>query len=769
MSSKILLRSILILFVLFVFFSHGFSQAQKDDPTLRSENTALMTDSEGRLIIRRLDGPIKLDGLSDEPAWKNIKPLHHIRHSPSFGDEPSERTIALIGFDDDYLYLAGRLYDSEPSKIYGYSKDRDTQNPSNDFFGFFIDTFNDKENALGFFTTPAGLRWDAHVYNDAVMQGPDSFPVNFSWNTFWDVAVVCNDEGWFVEMRIPLSSLRFQDKNGRVVMGVISWRWIARKNEITTFPAIRPDSGFRPSWKPSRAQEVVLKGVHSLKPLYIAPYVLGGYSQIFDLNDEETDYQKQNDPVIEAGLDIKYGLTSNLTLDLTVNTDFAQVEADDVQVNLTRFSLFFPEKRLFFQERASTFEFNFGGQNRLFYSRRIGIYEDEEEEEFKAVRIYGGARMVGRVGGWDLGFLNMQTAAVEDAASENFGVFRLRRRVFNPFSYVGGMITSRIGMDGSYNFVYGLDGIFRVFGDDYLSVNWAQTFEDAAANKVLSLDPSRFRISWERRKTEGMGYNFSISRMGKDYNPGMGFEMREDYARLGVRILYGWFPSDSSFLNNHYVFLRGSVHQRNSDHSIESAEFGPGWFFETKSGFFGMFQPKMYVEDLTEVFEILDDVIVPPGKYSYYGVTGFLQTPIGRIFSLNTTFEAGSFFDGWRVTVGMLPMWSLSSTWSLSGLYQFNRIVFPDRNQQCTAQIARLRLNATFTTKLSASAFIQYNSAGNNVIANLRFRYNPREGNDFYLVYNHGVNTNRYRELPHRPFTDNRAIMIKYTYTFNVK
>jgi hypothetical protein len=266
-----------------------------------------------------------------------------------------------------------------------------------------------------------------------------------------------------------------------------------------------------------------------------------------------------------------------------------------------------------------------------------------------------------------------------------------------------------------------------------------------------------------------MGYNFSVSRMGKDYNPGMGFEMREDYTRLGARILYGWFSSDSSFLNKHYVFLQGSVHQRNSDHSIESAEFGPGWFFETKSGFFGMFQPKMYVEDLIEVFEILDDIIVPPGKYSYYSVTGFLQTPVGRIFSLNTAFEAGSFFNGWRVTVSMLPRWSLSSTWSLSGLYQFNHIAFPDRNQQSTAQIARLRLNATFTTKFSASAFIQYNSLGNNVIANLRFRYNPREGNDFYIVYNHGVNTYRYRELPHRPFTDNRAIMIKYTYTFNVK
>ncbi len=762
-------RSILVFLAILAAPVFVFSVAQDIQKKPGLPNASLTTDPDGRVVIRRLEEPIKLDGLSDEAAWDNIEPLPQIKHSPNFGEEPSERTIVLIGFDDEYLYVAGRLYDSEPSGVYGYSKDRDTQNPSNDFFGIFIDTFNDKENALGFLTTPAGLRWDAHVYNDAVMQGPDSFPVNFSWNTFWDVEVTWNEEGWFVEMRIPLSSLRFQDKEGCVVMGLITWRWIARKNEIITFPPIRPDSGFRPSWKPSRAQEVVLEGVSCRKPLYIAPYALGGHTQTYDLNDGSTAYKRFNDPVTEAGLDIKYGLTSNLTLDLTVNTDFAQVEADDVQVNLTRFSLFFPEKRLFFQERGSIFEFSFGGQNRLFYSRRIGIYEYEEEEEFEPVHIYGGARVVGRAGGWDLGFLTMQTAPFEDVASENFGVLRLRRRVFNPFSYVGGMITSRIGMDGRYNVAYGLDGIFRIFGDDYLSLNWAQSFEDEAVNEVLSLDPSRFRVGWERRKTEGVGYNFSISRMGKDYDPGMGFEMREDYLRFGTRMLYGWIPGDESFINNHYVFLQGSIHQRNSDHRLESAEFGPGWFFETKSGYFGMIRPQAYVEDLTEVFELPDDVIVPVGRYSFFGLTGFFQTPIGRIFSVNTTFDAGSFFDGWRVTVGIEPRWSLSSTWSLSGFYQFNRINFPDRHQRCMPQIARLRLNATFTTKLSASAYVQYDGAGDFVIANLRFRYNPREGNDLYIVYNHGFNTDRYREIPYLPYTDSRAIMIKYTYTFNVK
>jgi hypothetical protein len=725
-------------------------------------------NSRDPLVIQRLNGPVTLDGLSDEQAWENVPLLPVVVHSPNFGDVPSEKTEVLLAFDNDYLYLAGRLYDKEPGKVQGTSKKRDTMTPSNDFFGMVIDTFNDKENALAFFTTPAGIRWDAAISNDAVgdMEGP---PMNLSWNTFWDVATVCNDEGWFAELRIPLSSLRFQDKDGQAVMGFIIWRSIARKNEIDIFPAVHPEAGDWSIMKPSQAQEMVMEGLHRRKPLYITPYVLGGHGRVYELNDQETAYLREDDPVSEAGLDIKYGLTSNLTLDITANTDFAQVEADDMQVNLTRFSLFFPEKRLFFQERASIFDFRFGGPNRLFYSRRIGIYEDEEEDELKSVRLYGGIRLVGRVGGWDLGFMNMQAAAVDEQPSENFGVFRVRRRVFNPYSYIGGMVTTRIGMDGSYNVAYGVDGIFRLFGDDYLNINWAQTFEDAAARKAFSLDPVKFRLSWERRTLKGVGYNLSLSRAGVDYNPGLGFEMREDYLRLGNRFFYGWIPGSSSFLRVHRIFSDGFVFLRNSDHSVESAEYGPGWMFETKSGYGGSFQPKLYVEKLTESFEISDEVEVPPGEYTYYGIEGYFQTPWGRRLSVFTRFTAGSFYDGWRVTASMSPLWSLSSTWELSFLYEFNRVDFPDRFQQLTAHLARLRVLATFSTKFSASAFIQYNGFDDVIIANIRIRYNPREGNDLYIVYNHGVNTDRYHEVPIRPSTDNQAIMIKYSYTFNVQ
>ncbi len=740
--------------LVFILFSTVVSSV-----ALSHEKTPPPEQKKDKLVLQRANGPVTLDGLSNEDAWKGINPLPLVMQIPNPGNPPSEKTVVLIAFDDDYLYLAGRLYDKDPSKILATSKQRDYLQGNTDWFGLILDTFNDKENGMAFFTTPTGLRLDALLFNDA----EGMLPLNISWNTFWDVAVVQNDQGWFVEMRIPLSSLRFQPRDGRVTMGLITWRYIARKFEFDMFPFIDFKYGFWSAWKVSRAHEIVLEGVRSRRPLYVTPYGLAGYGQANDLNEAETAYLYTDEPKFEAGLDVKYGLSSYLTLDLTANTDFAQVEADDQQVNLTRFSLFFPEKRLFFQERFSTFDFSFGETNRLFYSRRIGLYEGE------AVRIYGGARLVGRVGDWDIGFLDLQTAPLEGdetLPSENFGVFRVRRRVFNPNSYIGSMITSRIGMDGSYNVAYGLDGIFRLSEDDYLLVNWAQTFENGKENNPVSLDPARIRVSWERRTLKGLGFNLSYSRAGSEYNPGIGFELREDFFQLGNRIWLGWLPGEKSSLLNHQLFVDGFIFTRNEDNSIESAEIGPGWAFSTKSGYGGEFAVKMYRESLLESFDFTDDVDVPPGEYTFFGFKGMFNTPMGKAFSANLNIDAGSFYDGWRATVGVQPVWGISPEFSLTGMYQFNRAVFPDRNQELTAHIVRARLLATLTTKFSVSTFVQYNSAIDSVIANLRIRYNPREGVDLYVVYNEDFNTNRFREIPNLPYYNSRTILVKYSYTF---
>ncbi len=716
-------------------------------------------------ILQRINGEVKLDGLSDEAAWQGIRPFPVVMHIPEFGKEPTERTEIMVAYDDNYLYMAGLFYDSEPGKIQSLSKKRDDLGTGNDWFVVLIDTFNDKENALGFYTNPAGLRTDLAVFNDA--QG--DFPVNLSWNTFWDAAAVRNNQGWFAEMRIPFSSLRFQDKDGKVVMGLTTWRWIPRKNELIIFPAKSPERGALAPYKSSLAQEVVLTGIKSRKPFYIYPYILGGLSRSFEMNDLGTSYQPIDDNEFEAGLDIKYGLTNNLTMDITVNTDFAQVEADDEQVNLTRFSLFFPEKRLFFQERSSIFDFNFGEQNQLFYSRRIGIYDG------KPVRIYGGIRLVGRMGSWDLGLINMQTAEVEDLSSENFGVFRVRRQVFNRNSYVGGMVTSRLGMDGTYNIAYGLDGIFRLFGYDYLTINWAQSFEMDGKNRLFSIDSSRIWLNWERRHIKGMLYNLSYSRSGADYNPGMGFEFRDDFTRFGEKIGYGWVPGEKSKLLSHSITLNGFIFIANQDHAIESSEIGPVYELSTKSGYVGQIGFKRFYENVLEGFWFTneddggDRPDVPAGQYTFYGLDAAVTTPEGYRLFMQTKLYGGTFYDGWRFSFEFSPRWSISSGLELSGTYQYNRIGFADRDKNLDIHILRLRILTMLSTKFSGTAFIQYNSALDAVTANLRLRYNPREGTDLYLVYNEGLNTDRSREIPPLPRTNNRTIMLKYIHAFNFK
>jgi hypothetical protein len=729
-------------------------QAQQNPPPKENQQ-----DSKVPYVIPRVQGKVTLDGLSDEPAWAGIASLPVLVHTPNFGAEPSERTEILVAHDDDFVYVAGRLYDGEPDKIQASSKKRDDMKLSNDWVGIILDTFHDRENGLGFFTTPAGLRLDMAMFNDA----EGDFPANRDWNTFWDVKTVRNREGWFAEMRIPLSSLRYQVAGGRVVMGLIAKRFIARKNESITFPAISPKWGFWGSFKPSQSREIVLEDVSRRKPLYVAPYAIGGYGLSYALNEEETAYDGKDKFVHEAGLDVKYGLTNNLTLDLTVNTDFAQVEADDQQVNLTRFSLFFPEKRLFFQERASVFDFNFGNETGLFYSRRIGIHKGE------LVRIYGGARLIGRVGGLDVAFLDMQTAAVEDQPSENFGVLRVRRQVFNPNSWVGAIAASRIAADGNFNTAYGLDGIVKLFGDDYLSWNWAQTFATGEKNRAFSLDPAKFRINWQRRTLEGPAYDLEFSRAGADYEPGMGFEFRSDYSRFGNRLLYGWLPGEGSWLQRHSVFVSGFAYLRNADGTTESYEVGPGYQFTSKSGYYAMVNPKFCYENVSEGFSLSDEAEIPAGRYRFFDLQFMFYTPLQGKYYVEGLLDVGSFYDGRRTSVGLSPRFDVSSSLEIGGFYEFNTATFPARSQKFVAHIGRLRVLAMLSTKFSAAAFVQYNSAADAVTANVRIRFNPREGTDLYIVYNEGLNTDRMREIPILPRSMGRTLLVKYTYTFNFR
>ncbi|MBK7625673.1 MAG: carbohydrate binding family 9 domain-containing protein [Bacteroidales bacterium] len=731
------------------------------------------SDLKNALVIERLDLPVTFDGIPDEEAWEKIQPISFTMHSPVYGKDPSEKTDTRIAYDDKYLYFSSRLFFEDPSDLRSASLKRDYMGMGGDWFGIILDTYNDKENGLAFFTSPDGLRWDATILKDAVVGMPDQLPMNISWNTFWDVRTNKDNNGWTLEIRIPFSSLRFQETNGEVRMGLIVQRWIPAKNETDLFPAIPPDWGQTSAMKPSQAQEVVLRGVKSAKPIYIAPYLLTGLQKTNEINIAGTEYLKSTKPALEAGLDVKYGITNNLTMDLTVNTDFAQVESDDQQTNLTRFSLYLPEKRTFFLERSSVFDFALGGNSNLFYSRRIGLSDDGDP-----IRIYGGARMTGRVGKWDLGVLDMQTASLklkneagiyEDILpSENFGVLRFRRQVINENTYIGAMMTSRLGADGTYNLGYGLDGIFRLFGNDYLDLKWSQTFENDVKNASFS-DPSRIMARWERRSSKGLGYNIGYSQSGLHYNPGIGFEMMNDFASVRGGIKWGWLPEEKAKLYSHSPEYRILYMTYIDDRSLMSMTHTLGWTFQTKNQWEGSANFMHNTEVVRDSLELLEDELsILPGTYNFLSFEGRLTTPMTQPFFIMTTIMGGQFYGGTRLSVNMQPTWNISRHFELGAIYNFDKLDFSGRDLHITNHILGIKTMYMLDTRFSLSAYIQYNTALKGVLTNLRIRYNPKEGNDFFLVFNEGRNTNLTREIPTLPLYSARSLLLKYTYTFSL-
>ena len=708
-------------------------------------------------IVPRIQGAIAVDGRVDEPAWTAIPPLPLVTHEPVFGEEPSEPTEIRVAYDDAYFYVSCRCY-GNPDRISATSFKRDQLTGESDYLGILLDTYNDNENGVGFFTSPTGARIDFAVSQDA--EGVR--PLNLDWNTYWDAAARQTDEGWFVEMRIPFSSLRFETNEGSVVMGFSVQRFTSRTYETAIYPAIPPTWGSMSWVKPSTLIDVVFDEVQPRRPLYLTPYVLGGLGQEATLDEFRSGYLTERDPIRDVGLDVKYTPSTNLNLDVTANTDFAQVEADDEILNLSRFSLFFPEKRAFFQERASVFDFNYGDRNSLFYSRRIGLHGTDQ------VRILGGVRLVGRFEGWDVGALSMQTEKMSrlDLSSENFGVVRIRRRAFNENSYVGGMLTTRLAVEGGYNIGYGVDAVVRLRGDGYALVNLAQTLDDAHAPRLSVLDVSRVRIGLERRRYTGLTYSAAFNRSGRGYWPEMGYEQRFDYSSIETTTSFGWIAGDSRDLHRYRTSLRSGFIFRNSDSVLETFNLGPAADVTFKSGAAMHVWAPYWRQDLLQGFQITEEVGVPAGTYTYAGIDGGGSTPPGRTVRLEYLLTMGGFYDGWLLSLAAAPTWVLSSRFELGTFYQLNQVVFPDRRQELTAHVARVRLQATLNTQFAFAAFVQYNSAADLIVTNLRFRYNPREGNDFYIVYNEGLNMDRLSYSPVPPLSGTRAVIFKYTYTF---
>ncbi len=708
------------------------------------------------IALHRLQGPIVLDGKVTEPAWEAIPPLPMTMFTPSFRGSLTERTEIRLGYDDRYLYVSGRLYDSDPTGIRANTFYRDVYS-GDDLIAVVLDSYNDYETALWFTTNPAGARTDRSMSNDAV--STTTFPMNPDWNAQWDVATSRDSLGWYAEFRIPFSTLRFQVVDDQVVMGLIAYRVIARKNERQTFPSLDPKWGGFAFAKPSQAQRVSLRGIHQTKPVYVAPYFLSGLHRTPSLVAPST-WTSLSDRTIELGGDVRFAPTSNLALDFTLNTDFAQAEADDQQINLTRFPLFFPEKRQFFQERASTFQFSWrGSSDRLFHSRAIGL------DNGAIVRIYGGLRAVGRVGGMDYGFLSMQAGATPSRSSENVAVLRVSQQVLNPYSSIGGMVTSRLGRDGKNNVAYGLDAVVRPVGDEWAILKWAQTFDQTVGERSI-FEAASLLTKWERVRDAGLTYSAEYDRVGRDYRPGLGFQSRLGYHFLGGSLQHKRYVRSASALRSVSFNVNTGHYLRITDGSAESRAIEPAVHLELKNGMEMSLTGRAAFESVTTGFPVAGATVLP-GDYWFRDAR--LRMALSRSGQLRGELNAtaGSFYDGNRIGASVAPAWNASKYVEVSGNYEINRLRFPERGQAATAHLARINLRLAANTKVTFAADAQYSNVASLTTLSARFRYNVREGNDLWLVYNEGLNTRRdIAEQPRLPLSSGRVLLMKYTHTF---
>lgn len=699
---------------------------------------------------------IKIDGQLDEPTWKILPPIEKWHQlTPNEGEIPSETTAMWLFYDENAIYLGACMHTKKISPPMVRSLERDSFSPDQDAIAIILDSLNDNRTAFGFIVSSAGVRTDIAIYDDAET---GSTPWNKDWNTFWDAATHRDSNGWSAEMRIPFSSLRCKTKDGHVEMGLILWRYIAKNVEYDTFPAI-PNKWSLSAYKPSQALDVTFESVKTKHPLYIRPYILAGLEQENILQSSRLSYGLKTQHKKNVGLDLKYNLTSNHVLDITFYPDFAQVEADDQLINLTRFSLFFPEKRPFFQERSDLFDFRIpvGGQ-KLFHSRTIGIIEGQ------SVPIIGGIRITGRSGNWQFGFIEMQTAVseIEDRSivSENFGAFRIKREVKNDGSYIGGMLTSRTDFNGNYNVVNALDMDISLSAPHaYLKIRLAQSSEPGISFRKSLMGA----ITIESRIRQGFSYAFVAEHIGSEFYPGLGYLYRGNVNLLYNRLEYIWIPGTASPIQNH-GFQNKMIGIWNSQTGkFETFDNNLYWEAFFRSGTYVKTNLRTMEENLLTPFAV-GKVEIAPGRYRFICADIDFQSPSGRSLQFGAKIIGGGYYGGWQTGSELFSTWTLSPHLTFGIEYVYNFVKVAERTYE--PHVVRLRVRSALNKSLSANAFIQYSSDLNQLSSNLRFRFNPSEGVDLYVVYNEGIRTSSSHEFPPLPRLLGRSIMLKFNYTF---
>ena len=708
-----------------------------DGPPAPVAPAVMNRDEDGRTTVRaiRLSAGIRLDGVLDEEVYRTVPPItDFLQQVPVEGAPESERTEAWIMFDDTNVYVSARVHDSAPeSEWVANEMRRDTnQLRQNDTFTVFFDTFYDRRNGYNFYTNPLGARADQQFTNEGNPNG--------DWNPVWDVRTGRFDGGWTAEMEIPFKTLRYRS-GGAQLWGVQMRRSVRRKNEWAYLTRIPISAGggqgaagiFRVS---AGATLVGLEAPAASRLVEIKPYAIGGLA-----TDRNSIPIRENDGSGEFGADVKLGITRNLTADLTYNTDFAQVEVDEQQVNLTRFSLFFPEKREFFLEGRGIFGFARGGVGSgspgapsdaptLFYSRRIGLEGDPGAAQV-VVPIHGGARMTGKAGAFDIGALSIQTENSLEAgtASTNFTVLRVRRDILRRSS-VGGIFTNRsvslVGPGGSQ--AYGVDGTFSLYENLDFVTYYARTRTPQADDRDASYQ-GRFDYGAD---LYGLTVNHIV--VEENFLPEVGFLQRENYRRTNLSGRFSPRPEGSGLVRR-YALEGGIDYFTTADQGfVETRERTLDFTTEFhNSDRFEVNLTNSY-ELLQEPFRISKDVVVPVGGYGF--TAGTVSYTLGgqRTASGGLAFTAGSFWSGDIRTleyrqgrINVLNQFSIEPTVS------YNDIDLPEG--EFTTTLVSTRFNYAFNPRMFFSGLVQYNSSSDRWSNNLRLRWEYSPGSELFVVY----------------------------------
>lgn len=693
--------------------------------------------------------PVVDGNVLDDPAWNNLEPITgFVQTQPNSGQPATQRTEVFVGYTDDAIYIGVVAFDDDPAAIIATDSRRDSSLNDTDSFKVLIDGLLDRQNGFVFGTNPASVEFDGQVNREGASANGfgNEGGLNTNWDAPWSVVSSVSDIGWSSEFMIPFSSLRYG------VDEVQSWgfnfeRRIRRNNEVAYWAPMTQD---RDLLRVSEAGTIEGIRAPRQRNLQVTPYVLGKTVDGGDLPEREND--------AEFGFDIKYSVTPSLTLDATYNTDFAQVEVDEQQVNLDRFNLFFPEKRPFFLENAGQFTVGNPREVELFFSRQIGISDDGTP-----VPIEGGLRLSGKIGGTtNVGLLYMGSEAVDGVISgNNYAVARVNQELANRSS-IGFLVVDRDG-DGSLlgngsddqNQTYAVDGRLGL-GENGLLQAWAAKTETPGLegdDRAYSLRGDYNNADWS------LGAGFT--EVGANFNPEVGFLSRSDYRKYDASILRRIRPENlwNLFEIRPHVSYRGfwdsnDFQETGFLHMDSHWEFQSG--MEIHTGY------NVTREGVKDPFEIVDGVVIQPGTYDHGEVQLVYMGDQSQPLNASMRVVAGGRFGGDRLTLTPTIRYRIGEKFSSELAYVYNDFDLPVPNGDFTANLARLRLSYSFTPKILIQLLAQYNEQADRISTNFRFSWLQSANAGLYVVYN---------EIDERGIgapPRGREFIIKYSRIFDV-